>query len=788
MSQQIIEAINTPSVFQFEGDTAELRLYPTQSFLTSTGQMMGQGSPWNTESWYLPVTCDVQPTGILYVPSFEIPSTTDGQPRTSKYVAALFDEGGAYVGPFPLMNPNGFAVPPTSLMPSPTWGQLQIYNRLPTLLYPPQTFPTRDEMYAAIAEAISDEWVRSSATVVGATALSVDPTSPVFPIALGINDPSWLELLATILGGRGFYFLSNYASLAAAVTDIGVTRATLLIDSVAAVALNLTIPANITLFFTNAGGIQPANSVTVTVLGSVTAPPFKIFYNALSGQGTIAFTANKVLTDFYPEWWGAGIGLVAATNATAMNACLTAIATGISGTMHLATGTYSFDATLVVGSTTGGGDGLGSFTTINIAGTSGLVGTSLSWAGATNLPVIKITRGRFNHFTDFRLTNAGVRGTTVGVLETGPAVSMQTHGTHYERVSINGFGKGIESGDASFPGGTASEMMLAERVEFVDCTYGWYASSNFNSLGFTFISCVFQGSDYGIYTTTGYQVTLTSCGGGQNDVDIHVSGNGNVLNVNGWDSEQSVVFLELANDATARISSVTLRSYTQTTANSTGIIYPGTSFLSIDGLYQGPNGTSSGSTGPHLIILQNAPPKLVLKDIYTTDAYPFFLNPGDSGGDGTYYSVENCRVIDNTSAAVLNTINYERGRVVWPGKLSNEILLQSTKTVDMNTATATTLFTNSTGRTCVITKVIVRNASTSLTTASYSFGWNSAAFDDVIANATHTELTGSTLQTILLPKAGQKLGASAGTFKVLMNTLQGGAATATMDVYGYFAS
>jgi hypothetical protein len=116
---------------------------------------------------------------------------------------------------------------------------------------------------------------------------------------------------------------------------------------------------------------------------------------------------------------------------------------------------------------------------------------------------------------------------------------------------------------------------------------------------------------------------------------------------------------------------------------------------------------------------------------------------------------------------------------------TSEIRLSTTPAVDMNTATPTTLYTCSSGRSCIITKVVVRNASTSLTTASYSFGWTSAAFNDVIADATHTELTGATLYTRIDAKAGATLGTSTGTFKVLMNTLQGGAATTTIDVFGY---
>lgn len=209
MSKQIIEAINTPSTYQFDGDTAQLRLYATSPFVTSDGQLIGQGSSFDNQSWYLPVTCTVQPTGILYVPSFEVDSTTDGQPRTSKYIAALFTEAGAYIGPMPTTNPNGFAIPPPSLMPSPTWGQLAIYNRLPTLLYPPTTFPTSYEMYTAIAAAISQQLLKASATDVGNTALSVDPTDPAFPIALGINDPNYLALLQLLIAGGGGFDTAN---------------------------------------------------------------------------------------------------------------------------------------------------------------------------------------------------------------------------------------------------------------------------------------------------------------------------------------------------------------------------------------------------------------------------------------------------------------------------------------------------------------------------------------------------------------------------------------------------
>lgn len=120
-----------------------------------------------------------------------------------------------------------------------------------------------------------------------------------------------------------------------------------------------------------------------------------------------------------------------------------------------------------------------------------------------------------------------------------------------------------------------------------------------------------------------------------------------------------------------------------------------------------------------------------------------------------------------------------------------ETLLATVAGVNLNSATANTLYTVPASvngiavNGCVITKVVHRNASTSLTTASWSVGFNSASFNDVIADATHTELTGSTLYTRLVAKAGATRGVAGDVLKLLANTLQGGAATITVDIFGY---
>ena len=112
-------------------------------------------------------------------------------------------------------------------------------------------------------------------------------------------------------------------------------------------------------------------------------------------------------------------------------------------------------------------------------------------------------------------------------------------------------------------------------------------------------------------------------------------------------------------------------------------------------------------------------------------------------------------------------------------------LLASVPAVDMNIDAATGLYTVPLGKSCIITSVVLRNCSGNLTTASIAFGWTSPTFADVIATATHTGLTGSTLQQKVLPMTGALVGTAGQVFSVLDTIKQGGAMTLTVDVYGY---
>lgn len=108
--------------------------------------------------------------------------------------------------------------------------------------------------------------------------------------------------------GASVHYASEFASLSAAVTSIGSTPATLVVSTASFPSGGTTsVPATLVLDFSyQPGSLLLGNGHIVTVLSDSSEWPLrKIFYNALSGQGTVAFTASKYLPPLLPQWWGA---------------------------------------------------------------------------------------------------------------------------------------------------------------------------------------------------------------------------------------------------------------------------------------------------------------------------------------------------------------------------------------------------------------------------------------------------------------------------------------------------
>lgn len=111
-------------------------------------------------------------------------------------------------------------------------------------------------------------------------------------------------------------------------------------------------------------------------------------------------------------------------------------------------------------------------------------------------------------------------------------------------------------------------------------------------------------------------------------------------------------------------------------------------------------------------------------------------------------------------------------------------LLASVTAVDVNTTDKTTLYTVPPGKSCVVTSVVGRLASISLTTAHFAFGFN-ANGNDVVTDTAASALDGATKYQAFNAISGAVRGAAGDVFGIKCPTAQGVAATATFDVFGY---
>ena len=92
--------------------------------------------------------------------------------------------------------------------------------------------------------------------------------------------------------------LSDGATLAQRVAEIGHGVCTLLIDREARVTEKVTIPRNLTLLFVSPGHLDLGKDAVVRIEGPIVAPPAPCF----SGSGTVTIANGQ---DIYADWWGA---------------------------------------------------------------------------------------------------------------------------------------------------------------------------------------------------------------------------------------------------------------------------------------------------------------------------------------------------------------------------------------------------------------------------------------------------------------------------------------------------
>lgn len=117
---------------------------------------------------------------------------------------------------------------------------------------------------------------------------------------------------------------------------------------------------------------------------------------------------------------------------------------------------------------------------------------------------------------------------------------------------------------------------------------------------------------------------------------------------------------------------------------------------------------------------------------------------------------------------------------------SKNEFMKTIEGIDLNSDVAQVLLTVPVSNIFIPTRLIVRNASASVTTATFSVGFTPVGYGDVVADSGYSELVDSTLATVVAPKKGAKIGAAGDTLKLIANTLEGSALTVTIDLFGYY--
>lgn len=461
----------------------------------------------------------------------------------------------------------------------------------------------------------------------------------------------------------------NYASLSAAVTAIGSTPGTLRItQSAFPNGANCTVPSTLVLEFVGDGYLTVATGQTVIIQSDGSQWPVrKIFYNATAGLGTISYSGSVVLTDVWGAWWGAFPSSTATVNAASLNAANAALVTIGSGEICLGPGIYDFNATVTLGTT-------GSFTTIGLKGTSGLVGTQLNWTGSTSGVAVIVSLGRFNHVHDIMINNGVAKGTTVGLQIAGTASGgANTFWSHFERITVRGFHINGSIGD-----GTDESDLL----RFDDCAFelGDYnlkiTGSEVTNLTFTNTGCT--GSTIaGVWVfSASAQISWDGGDFGANLLSFLYQSAGGTIDIrNVRDEFDSAdwIFLKstsASNSSAIHISGLRPASAGPLTLNNPAILaYSGTveisncNFQDIPIIPFGTTTADGNGNGPCLSI--NIHDNLINENV----ALFQFNTTTSSAFNGMRYKLWNNEKISSAGNPI-GHFNDEDGQIAWPDKIS----------------------------------------------------------------------------------------------------------------------
>jgi len=208
----------------------------------------------------------------------------------------------------------------------------KVYTYAPGTTTPKSTYTTRAGVTTNANPVILDSSGEATIFLIGAYKIVLKDANDV---------TQWtIDNVKGSDGYANFISVSDYADLSTAITSIGNTATTLMVDKACTISADETIPATLDLYFVRGGSISVDSGKTLTINGRIEAGNYQIF----SCPSPTFTSTDGVIFGHYQdvqlEWFGGiGDGSDTTSNNPAFAAAINAITTS-TGTIILSKGVY----------------------------------------------------------------------------------------------------------------------------------------------------------------------------------------------------------------------------------------------------------------------------------------------------------------------------------------------------------------------------------------------------------------------------------------------------------------
>ncbi len=379
----VSEYVPQPAIQVDPASSFDVRGWYSASFIGGDAVTPILGNSTNGEEGpYIDIPSSLNASGYLVVPEHDVQATTLSNP-TANYFEGLWIDGAFNRLLMPNNNVTSGWQIPTIYGSIIAIDEIALYNRAKRLLFPPDTYPTFEEVVLLI-QRLAGNFDYMAVGVNGIGQASFPPVVASVPIVLMENDPrvgSWFNIKAyfaatTNTAAQNTVFVQ--AAIAAAAAAGGGIYWPAGYFPINTISINVPV-----LFAPGRSGPRPASGQTVTFTGTITADSSKHFDTVLGG--TISFANSPIPPVLDPNWWETNT----IPGGTDMTAAIQAaiIATGGRGKVLIPQSTYKITDTLTDFPDLGGG-----YSMVILEG-EGAYSSNLVNAAPANTPTVIINIG-----------------------------------------------------------------------------------------------------------------------------------------------------------------------------------------------------------------------------------------------------------------------------------------------------------------------------------------------------------------------------------------------------------